>query len=278
MGISRHVLRLAGMTALSAVGRNRVYMAAQGNGLAGRVARSVVDDPDLEWLTRNWSHVKSDGQNPRINQATIDHYLKDPDLGGWTKDQQTWGDMHLPLQEQMRGLILPALEARIREGAKTVVEIGSSNGDVIAWLADRHPDTHFIGVDFELPPPGRERPNVTFIKGYALELLEAGELRGDVVFASSTFCLPTPVELRAYADRLAGAGFGSVLIADPVTRAYSPETYPGRSMHQTFGMWGHDHRHVFGQVGYRTTSFSLVPYTKHKVNKDLRFQIVRLDL
>lgn len=259
------------------MGRNRLYMAAQSNGRFGFLARSLVSDPDLEWLTRNWRHVATDGQNPRINDATIDHYLKHPNLGGWTDDKQRWGDMHLPLEDQMRGLILPALEARIREGCSTVVEMGSSNGDVTAWLADRHPSVKFIGVDFELPPPGRERANVEFVRGYALELLERCELRGDVLFGSSTFCLPSPVEMAAYAAEIARAGFGTVLIADPVTRAYSPETYPDRSMHQTFGMWGHDHRAIFGRAGYRVGSFAVIPYTAHSVNKGLRFQIVRLD-
>lgn len=276
-GLRSRATFTAGAALFGLLGRNRLYMLAQTERRFSGLARAFVSNPELEWLCRNWRHVQEDGQNPRVNAATIAHYLNEPNLGGWACKTQPWRDMHNPLPDQMRGLILPMLEARIREGCQTVVEIGSSNGDVLAYLAGRFPAVQFIGVDFVLPEAPPQLANLEFRKCYALEALERGELIGDVAFGSSTFCLPGPVEMAAYAEQFARAGFKSVLIADPVTRAYSPEKYPGRSMHQTFGMWGHDHRAIFARHGFTTSDFQIVDYTKASRGKPT-FQLVRLDL
>ena len=55
------------------------------------------------------------------------------------------------LYEQQRGLILPLLEKSVAGiNRKTIVEIGTGNGDVLSFLSDKFPDNNYIGVDFSV--------------------------------------------------------------------------------------------------------------------------------
>jgi hypothetical protein len=271
------LLLVAGGAALGILGRDKVYQLAQGDGFAGKFLRSYIGSFDLEWLTRHWQHLLNDGQSPRLNAASRAQYgMTDP--GGWTREKQNRGDSHLPLGQQMRGMIIPMIEAAIEEGKSRVVEIGAGDGKILQFLAKKYPKVEFIGVDFLRPEfVDEDLQNLSHITGYALELLEKGHLTGDLLFACSTFILPGPREIEAYAREIAKAGFGTVIVNDPITRGYSPEKFPGTSRHQTIGLWGHDYRYYFGQVGYRTSHFEIQKFYGHK-KIDIAYRyLVRLD-
>lgn len=272
------LLLLGGGIVLGILGRDKVYQIAQGNDLLGRFLQKYIGNFDLEWLTRHWQYLLKDGQSPRMNSASRTQYgVADP--GGWTCDKQIRGDAHLPLGQQMRGMIIPLIESAIEEGKSRVVEIGTGDGKILRLLAQKYPEVEFVGVDFRRPELVDESlKNLTHISGYALELLEQGHLRGDILFACSTFILPGPRELEAYAQEIAKAGFATVIINDPITRGYSPAKYPGTSRHQTIGLWGHDYRHYFGQVGYRTSLFEIREFHGHKKIDVAYRYLVRMDL
>lgn len=69
-------------------------------------------------------------------------------------------------------------------------------------MAVRHPDVEFTCVSFA--PNVAEynaefaRPNLKFASGYALDLLEQGTVRGDIVMFGSTGPMILNGELRRY--------------------------------------------------------------------------------
>lgn len=277
MGLARRLSLVVGAATLAAAGRDRFHLLAQGNGPIGRACRSLVESSDLHWAEDNWKHAQADLRTASRSAGYCREYAGD-ELGGWAAIDQQRGDTHNPLRQQLRGMILPALESRILAG-DTVVEIGCSNGDVLAALADTFPQSKFVGLDFRTAAAERHRlPNLSFQQGYALDMLTAGAVKGDVIFGSSTFCAFTPPEMVRYAAAIANAGFKTVIISDPMRKnVYSPLRYPGRSMHLIIGQWGHDFRFYFGRHGFKSKSLTFPVYDKHIRGGRMRRQLIRLD-
>jgi hypothetical protein len=276
-GIVRGVEFLGGAVLFKALGPDRFHLMSQSGGLSARLCRAFVGAPGLHWAVNVHRHMLADVQGNGRSAGSRIEYSGD-DLGGWANRDQVRGDSHLPLRDQLRGLVLPTVEQSIADGAKTVVEIGCSTGEVVAHLAEKFPSVNFVGVDLPSNLPRQTRTNLSFLDGYALDMLERGKLRGDVLFASSTFCVFPPPEMKRYAAAIAKAGFRTVIIHDPMRKeAYSPERYPGRSMHLQLGQWGHDFASYFSPHWFSTTWREFPIYTKHRVNPRIRRQLIRLD-
>jgi hypothetical protein len=161
----------------------------------------------------------------------------------------------------MRAIALPDIRSMV--GA-TVAEIGTGDGGLLALLAAEFPGTQFVGVDLNVDYAKRTHHlrNLRFLAGYAAEMIEAGALKADLVFASSTFVVFTPREMERYVNALAAAGVKQVVIVDPLTRKYRPERFPGSSRHMAKGMWGHDYRHYFDRAGWEV-AVETVRYRGH---------------
>lgn len=88
-------------------------------------------------------------------------------------------------------------------GIKSVANIGARVDIVSSYLAQKYPDISFISVDLQ-PNLAKHNsllpssPNWTFMSGYALDLLETGELAPDVILFSSTSVLFRNKELDQY--------------------------------------------------------------------------------
>jgi len=106
----------------------------------------------------------------------------------------------------------------------------------------KHPNIEFAGIDLSVVNAQQKHGNVsnlTFKKGYALDLLRDG-LSADLVFASSTFCIFAPKEMQAYIDVLQSAK--RIIISDPVTNGYSHSRDPvSKSRHMDLYMWWHNY-------------------------------------
>lgn len=114
-----------------------------------------------------------------------------------------------PVEQTFQGQVIPLVTNLLQTDARvrTVMNIGMRYGFVDHVLASRFPNVRFVGVDFmpNLAEMNAEfaRPNLSFVPGYALEQLEAGRIRGDLVMFSST-CPPiSNPELRRYMRALA---------------------------------------------------------------------------
>jgi hypothetical protein len=181
------------------LGHQRFYATAQEDGVLSRAARALLTAEPAR-LAINYHNLQASIGRDRISPMAAAEYADDT-LAGYADEQFGKGGDHLENQQRARALPLIEQAASSLPDGATLVEIGTGNGDMCAHLARRFPHLQVIGVDLSVAVAERlhTEPNLRFVGGYALELLEAGELDGDLVFAASTFVVFTPLELARYA-------------------------------------------------------------------------------
>jgi hypothetical protein len=248
--IKDRVFVLAGAVALSLVGRDKFYHRAQsGSGLIGRVARAFCEGHAAR-VAQNYAVYLEDKDRDRMS-AIAQKYYGDDSLHGYGDADFDRSDGK-PLVQQDRGLIIPVVEKFVEsENPKVVLEIGAANGDVIAHIAQRHPETQFVGVDLSVKNASLKHrsPNLRFVDGYALDLLEEKRIAGDLVFAASTFCVAPPKEFRRYLAAMQGVK--RIIIKDPVTfgNEHTGDTRAW-SRHMDLYMWFHNYYGYLREYGF----------------------------
>jgi SAM-dependent methyltransferase len=238
----------------ASIGAARLYAEAQdGN----KNAMALLTSP-LSSAFTNYGYLqqalRTDGMSPRAVAEYADDALSG--YGDWDYDKG--GDT---LETQQRGLILPLLTRTLESvpDKSVVLEIGTGNGDVIAHLADTHSNLAFVGVDLSVRTAQAKHgstPNLDFRTGYALTMFEHGELRADVVFASSTFLIFTPAELARYLRAFRTAGVRHIVLNEPTWSGYSHRQDRGSfSRHLEAATWHHDYGGYLLEAGFTVTSF-----------------------
>ncbi len=167
-------------------------------------------------------------------------------------------DAKLPIEQRLSGQGLPFLDPFI-EQCKSIVEIGSANGSISALLADKYTEKQFIGIDFYVPQISR--PNLRFVKGYALDVMPAC----DCVFMQFTAVKMMPLELDAYFRMFSEKGIRHVVLSEPVRTAFLHRTGYMRGR-----MWSHDYQAVCERHGYQ-----VVKYDRHHVSQLIEPRFVR---
>ncbi|MEE9250885.1 MAG: class I SAM-dependent methyltransferase [Alphaproteobacteria bacterium] len=198
---------IVGTATLVLIGRDRFYLFAQRpTGLMPAICRRFVCHPYVRKVVTDFIEIEDDIAVEERSSASLAIYA-DHSLAGYADEQMKHGDSHNPLLDQMRSIIVPHVEEAIREAGNTpttIVEIGTGNGDVIAYLAEKYSQHNYIGVDLSVKVATEkyQLPNLSFVDGYALDLLRRGAVVGDIVFATSTFVVFPPKELENYVDTL----------------------------------------------------------------------------
>lgn len=238
---------LAGAALLACVGKPKFYIYAQRRrGFFGRIA-SAFCQGHAGRVGANYSIFMNDKDKERMTDIAMQYY-SDDSLHGFADDDYSKRADGKPLLEQQRGLILPLVVTAIdKDSPETVLEIGCGNGDAIAYLAKAYPNVKFIGVDLSVKVAEKKHslPNLSFIKGYALDLMREG-LNADLIYGSSTFCIFAPKELGHYMVALESAK--RVIISEPVMPGFKhlPELQE-ESLHMDLYMWWHNY---FGYLTY----------------------------
>lgn len=267
---------LLGAGLLATVGRDRFYQLAQERtGISGRIA-SAFCQGHAGRVGANYAIWRSNKDKTRMTDVALAYYSDDSLHGFADADYGLRADGK-PLLEQQRGLIIPLIEKAIRESdAKSVLEIGTGNGDVLDHLAARFPDVAFTGVDLSIVNAEKKhqggRSNLQFVKGYALDLLADNKLSADVVFGSSTFCIFAPQELRAYLSCIHRSK--RIVISDPVTfgNVHTRDPEP-KSRHMDLYMWWHNYFGYLKQNGWSVDHFETVNY-KYTHNPNAKVVLV----
>ncbi len=166
-------------------------------------------------ILRDYEFSKQD-HPARPTDRALAAYNNDS-LCGYGELEYTNGGETIP--EQQRGVILPLIEKAISETNGGILELGNGNGDVVAYLAELHPDRKFIGVDFSVKNAVAKwgaMPNVEFRAGYPADVLE-GLSKDEVktLFASFTMLCLTGAELENYARIISTKGIDDVLFCEP---------------------------------------------------------------
>jgi len=184
------------------------------------------------------------------------------------------------LFDEQRGQVLtPLLDSmqRLPAGA-SVMEIGTHTGDVVAYVAKQHPELTFTGVDFITSVAQKKHSalsNVKWVDGYALDLLESGSIRPDLIWGSSVWCLVPPRELDRYMRALRAVGTQVVVISEPSWGQLDLRGRNGaRSIHLEGDVWHHDYPAMMEEMGYKTTYQTFHRY-KHEASPrpDIRLAI-----
>lgn len=264
-----------GAALLAAMGRDRFYISAQRRrGIVGRIAAAFAH-----------GHAGRIGENYAIFRDNVDRhgissisarYYSDDDLHGFGSLDYAQRADGQPLLEQQRGLIVPLIEQAIAsDRPQNVTEIGCVQGDISAHLAEAHPDIKFIGIDLSVTNALKKygnKANLSFREGYARTILSERD-KADIVFASSTFCIFTPVELQDYILVL---GARRVILSDPVMPGFEHVVAKGDSVHMDSYMWRHDYPGYFANFGYKTERCEIVQYAyTHKTSGVLLFSAKR---
>jgi hypothetical protein len=127
-----------------------------------------------------------------------------------------------PIERTFQGLILP-LVAKVLESdaaVASVANIGVSYAHIDGLLARTYPSVRFTCVDFavNLAEYNAEfaRENLEFRSGYAMEMLEEGTLRADVMLMSSAAYEIKNAEVRRYFELFAQNAVKYVVLNDPI--------------------------------------------------------------
>jgi len=148
-------------------------------------------------LPRMVSKAADDEIRARSKELLTDELVNNPMAGGTSRAMVT-------------KLVFDFLKAHPEE-IRSVANIGASVDSQCAYLAPRFPDIEFTSVDFSpdldkvnayLP----QSPNWKFKPGYALDMLQNGELEADLFFMTSTSVCFSPPELDAYIAAFARQG------------------------------------------------------------------------
>lgn len=121
-----------------------------------------------------------------------------------------------------QGLVIPLIEAILAKDpdVHSVLNIGVYIGNVDHYLAAKHPDIAFTGVDFwrDLDQANEPLllPNFKVVRGYPLEDIEADTVSGDIAFFSSTATRIKNAELRRYIRSLAKRGTQYLIFNEPL--------------------------------------------------------------
>jgi hypothetical protein len=253
------------------MGRNRFYQLAQDrSGVAGRIA-SAFCQGHAGRVCSNYSIYAENKNAARMPDIAIKYY-SDDDLHGFGESDYALRTDGKTLLNQQRGLIIPLIENAIdSDRPSSVLEIGTGNGDVLAFLASKYPSVHFIGADLSTKNASGKHnlPNLEFVSGYALDLLAQGQIKADVVFGTSTFVVFAPLELRAYLAAMKSAK--RVIISDPVTFGNKHEARRGAiSRHMDLYMWWHNYYDYLVEYGFEIKDFRTVRYSySHNPNCDV---------
>ncbi|MFN7023976.1 MAG: hypothetical protein ACK4QP_05555 [Pseudorhizobium sp.] len=141
-------------------------------------------------------HTEED-RMPAPKVAAMSEYdFTDEVLEGWHKTFANNPESNI--QWYVTPLIRKVLDSDA--SVRTILNIGVKIAYFDAILAQDYPDRQFVGVDFmrrvDEFNSRYHQPNRKLLSGYAREMLEQDELRGDLVFFSSTAVIIRNEELR----------------------------------------------------------------------------------
>lgn len=226
---------------------------------------AFLESYNLSRLFIDYRLLKENINRERISSIALKQYSDDSLLG--YGDIELNKDIAKEIENQQRGLILPLLERTITEEKKSriIVEIGTGNGDVLAYLAVKYPQHTYIGIDFSIKNAQAKHSlqNLKFIKGYALDMLQNKSIQGDIVFTSSTAVVFTPKELKAYLIGYKKCGFSQIILNEP-TWAGNVQLNNDKVMskYMEYGSWYHNWCGYLREAGYDIKNFDYFHY-KH---------------
>lgn len=253
--------------------------------MIGRVARQALDVYDLlqEGVRR--------AQEGRLTPEQVDKYRhlcedKPDDYIDARQVPFTADEIVQPTEWQSFGakLLLETLSDDSL-GIRSALNVGGYNDRHFSYMAQKFPKILFCSVDFMGEAKMRafnrllpQSPNWTLKSGYALDLIEKGQVDADLVFLASTSLLFNNKELDLYLDEMAkrskvvviNEGWGVVSTGSrvsalgPMPRVIRPEDIPEdlpvvRSMAGVYYFYAHNYPAKLKKRGFQVRLSRLCP-------------------
>lgn len=235
--------------------------------VVGRLLNIVVSSP-LRFIFQQHLRYLEGRDWDSLSPVVFASYTQDDRIGGYGDEIYSKGGDQI--SQQQRGLILPTLRKKLEQLGPNVVavEIGTGNGDVAALVATEYPEIRVIGIDFSVAMATQKHSgiaNLSFQKGYALEILESRTLRGDILWASGTVSDFTPRELHRYLAIISKI-FCHIIISEPIWGRHVVQMNgPPFSEHLEDATWFHDYLLYAKHYGYSIDYVEHEPY-KHPIS------------
>jgi hypothetical protein len=186
-----------------------------------RLNKYIVPARQLAFVENRANVMRARSPGARLVPEQIEH-LRKYMLDVQDRDIRREYFRATPIERTFQGLILP-LVAEVLEGdpsISSVMNVGVSYAHIDGLLARTYPAVRFTCVDFatNLADYNAEfaRENLEFRSGYAMEMMESGELRADVMLMSSAAYEIKNAEVRRYFELFAKNGGRYVVLNDPI--------------------------------------------------------------
>ena len=242
-------------------GSGKFYIKAQENKLLNNFLKSKV----LNYLFMNFN-ILENNINKEFSDASSE-YKNNPTLKGYGNfDVGLEEDINI--EKQQRGLIVPKIKKLFQNNKiKNVVEIGTGNGDVIAYFAKENNDKLFTGIDFNTDTAKKKHVlnNLSFVSNYSLDhFLNLKDDNIDLVFASSTFIFFLPKEIKKYLQILAKK-CKFIITSDPAWYGITKKKHIKNSYHLEMGAWFHNYYYYYENSNFEIIDYDSFHY-KHKIS------------
>lgn len=248
-------------------GRQKVYTLLQDDANQSFIKKAllayVIDDFAMyrDRIRADYDFYGKHKNKSRVSRRVVGDSLKSYGKAVYEDGGETFED-------QQRGQVLQLLEPVLKDTQTPlhVAEIGCDNGDVIAHLAKTYDQHSYSGIDFSTESANTlhgEVRNLNFHEGYAMDFLENGDVKPNVIWGSSTFMFFTPPELKSYLTLLKGIGCQHIFINEPTWAGYKPSENGGTfSKHMEDVVWFHNYYGYFKDAGYEVAELKAYDY-KH---------------
>ena len=249
-------------------GTGKFYIKAQDNDFL----KKFLENENLNYLFKNYNFLKNDINND-FSLFSDQDYRRSKNLKGY--EEKNFGKKEDEnIEDQQRGLIIPIIKKVIENNEiSNLIEIGCTNGDLIAYLSNLHADKNFTGIDFrtDVAKENHKSKNLNFISDYALNYLSSESIKKtDVIFSTSTFGLFTPKEIEKYFQVLKSKT-KFIILSDPTWHGVHRKQFKKNSFHLERGVWFHNYKYLAEKYNFEILENEFFDY-KHK--KSLRTDIV----
>ena len=242
-------------------GSGKFYIKAQDNKLVNNFLKSKI----LSELFKNFRYLEENIDKEFSENSMI--YKNDPSLRKYG-DNDCGQSEDVNIEKQQRGLVIQIIrEVFKKNNIKTIVEIGTGNGDVVAHLAKQYSEKKFIGIDFNTETAKKKYnlKNLDFISDYALDyFLNLKDTKIDLVFASSTFIFFLPKEIEKYLKEFSKK-CKFVVISDPTWNGVHKKRLIKNTYHLEEGVFFHNHKYYFESFKFHILSNNFTHY-KHETS------------
>ncbi len=235
--------------------------------------RSFLEDWSLIFLFKNYFYFKKYKDKKGVSSIVKDYAEREY---AFTNKGE--------LTEQQRGLGLNLLEKEItKSDINTILEIGTSNGDIIGNLGKKYKDKIFYGIDFFVDTAQKKNKldNTNFIKGYAFDYLINSKISFDLIYSSQVFCTTPPKELENYLSIFHKKGIKKIILNETSWSNVKPVKNKNKfSIHLERWFWFHNYYAYLINAGYDVDVHKFFHYNNSDFSrrKDISISLISANI